>query len=70
MAILANTRLEISILKVGRLPAIQSLRESFIRLTDYQSRDTFKLETILDQHGIAFVGIELHLGKWWFNVSK
>jgi len=24
----------------------------------------------LDQHGFAFVGIELHLGKWWFNVSK
>ncbi|EQC72349.1 hypothetical protein HSISS2_228 [Streptococcus sp. HSISS2] len=39
-------------------------------MTDYQSRDTLKLETILDQHGFAFVGIELHLGKWWFNVSK
>jgi len=28
------------------------------------------IETILYQHGFAFVGIELHLGKLWFNVSK
>ena len=48
----------------------KSESERIIGLTDYYSRDTLNLETILDKYGFAFVGIELYLGKWWFNVSK